>query len=146
MSTRTNYQITWLIRRIFRGMARVAGEALEPLGISAADRAVMEFLFPDEALSVPEIASRYDVSRQHVQVTVNSLRDKGLVERRANPRHKRSDLIRLTAKGKQLFTDVNVKDEELIEALFANLPGNQLATTLKILQKLNVRLEKGDVA
>jgi DNA-binding MarR family transcriptional regulator len=143
MSARRNYQITWLIRRIFRGMARVAGEALEPLGISAAERAVMEFLFPDEALSVPEIASRYDVSRQHVQVTVNSLVDKRLVQRRPNPRHKRSGLICLSPQGKRLFEAVRAQDAQLIEELFANLPAAHLATTLKTLKELHLRLEEG---
>ncbi len=143
MSARTNYEITWLIRRIFRGMARVAGDALEPLGISAAERAVMEFLFPDEALSVPEIASRYDVSRQHVQVTVNTLVDKHLVERRPNPRHKRSGLLCLSARGKRLFEEVRAQDAKLIEQLFADLPAAHLSTTLKTLKALNLRLEKG---
>lgn len=143
MSPRSNYEITWLIRRIFRGMARVAGEALEPLGISAAERAVLEFLFPDEALSVPEIASRYDVSRQHVQVTVNSLADKRLVGRRPNPRHKRSGLICLSPQGKRLFEDVREQDAKLIEQLFADLPRAHVATTLKTLKELNLRLEKG---
>jgi len=145
MSAQNNYEITWLIRRIFRGMARVAGEALQPLGISAADRAVMEFLYPDEALSVPEIAASYDVSRQHVQVTVNSLSAKQLVEHRPNPRHKRSDLIRLTAKGKALFEDVRKQDSALIDSLFKGLSPSQLAATRKILKQLNHRLEEGEV-
>jgi DNA-binding MarR family transcriptional regulator len=144
VSVKDNYRITWLIRGVFRGMARVAGEALEPLGISAADRAVMEFLFPDEALSVPEIAARYDVSRQHVQVTVNSLLDKQLAERLPNPRHKRSDLIHLTPSGKKVFEQVFSREVELTETLFADLPGKQLATTLKVLTRLNHRLEEGD--
>ena len=143
MSARRNYEITWLIRRIFRGMARVAGEALEPLGISAAERAVLEFLFPDEALSVPEIANRYNVSRQHVQVTVNSLIEKRLVDRRPNPRHKRSGLLCLSPRGKRLFEDVRAQDAKLIEELFAELPAAHLATTLKILKELNLRLEEG---
>ena len=143
MSARRNYEITWLIRRIFRGMARIAGEALEPLGISAAERAVLEFLFPDEALSVPEIANRYNVSRQHVQVTVNSLIEKRLVDRRSNPRHKRSGLLCLSPRGKRLFENVRAQDAKLIEELFAELPAAHLATTLKTLKELNLRLEEG---
>ena len=65
------YQIVWLIRRLFRALAQKSDDSLQDLGISVADRAVMEFLQPDQKLSVPEIAERYQVSRQHVQVTVN---------------------------------------------------------------------------
>ena len=54
-------------------MGAQADDYLADTGLSAADRAVMEFLYPEEELSVPDIARRYDVSRQHVQVTVNGL-------------------------------------------------------------------------
>ena len=89
------YEITWLIRRLFRAMAARAEDHVQAAGISVADRAVLEFLSGGEPLAVPTIAARYDVSRQHVQVTVNRLRDKGLVRARPNPNHKRSPLIEL---------------------------------------------------
>lgn len=143
MSTSNNYEITWLIRRLFRGLARVAGDKLEAFGITAADRAVMEFLYPDEALSVPEIADRYDVSRQHVQVTINALLEQDLVERRPNPRHKRSDLMCLTATGRTLFARIRTQDKNLVDALFADIPERQRATTLNTLRELNRRLEEG---
>ena len=40
-------------------MAQLADGYLQAHGVSAADRAVLEFLYPDAALSVPEIATRY---------------------------------------------------------------------------------------
>ena len=142
MSAQSNYEITWLIRRIFRRMAQVAGENLETFGITAADRAVLEFLYPDEALSVPEIAQRYDVSRQHVQVTVNALLEKGLVAKRPNPRHKRSDLIRLF---RRRYTTCSSGFEKTIRGSSPSYSGTfrvrQLATTLKTLRELNQRLQ-----
>ena len=145
MPRQSNYEITWLIRRIFRQMARTAGESLEALGITAADRAVLEFLYPDEMLSVPEIAERYDVTRQHVQVTVNALLEKGLVTKRPNPRHKRSDLICLSRSGKKLFGRVRKNDARLIAQLFQDIPDRQLATTRKTLNQLHHRLQTGDL-
>jgi DNA-binding MarR family transcriptional regulator len=144
MSARNNDEITRLIRRISRGMAHVVGGALEPPGISGADRTVLEFLYPDQALTVPEIAARYDASRQHVQVTVNSLSEKKLVEHRSNPRHKRSNLIQLTASGRALFDDVRNQESALTDALFKGLSPTQLAATLQTLRQLNQRLAQGD--
>ena len=97
------YQVIWLVRRLFRSFSRKSAEILEEFGISVADRAVMEFLYPNEKLSVPEIAERYKVTRQHVQVTVNSLLENRLIVTRENPRHKRSPLILLSKKGRDLF-------------------------------------------
>ena len=145
MPDSSNYEITWLIRRIFRQMARIAGESLESFDITAADRAVLEFLYPDQALSVPEIAERYDVTRQHVQVTVNALLEKGLVTRKPNPRHKRSDLICLSGSGRKLFGQVRKNDARLVRQLFRDIPDRQLATTLKTLNQLHQRLQTGEL-
>jgi DNA-binding MarR family transcriptional regulator len=139
-----SYQVIWLIRRLFRALAQKSGENLEGFAITVADRAVMEFLYPDKTLSVPEIAGRYQVSRQHVQVTVNSLLDKQLAVTRDNPRHKRSPLITLTAKGRKLFGRVLERDEQAIEALFSAVSAKRVQTTRETLQSLLNELRRGD--
>ncbi len=131
-----SYEVVWLVRRLFRALAQKSDENLTAVGISAADRAVMEFLYPDESLSVPAIAGRYRVSRQHVQVTVNSLLDKGLVATRANPRHKRSPLVSLKPKGRKLFASVLEQDQQELNRLLANVPDSDLRTTRRTLKSL----------
>ncbi len=138
------YAITWLIRRLFRSMAEHSNTNLESFGISAADRAVLEFLYPGEALSVPEIAEQYDVSRQHVQVTVNRLADKGLVKTTVNPRHKKSSLITLTKTGTTLFAKVLKRDKRTIDRLFSGLPQTNITVTKRTLAALYERLQEGD--
>jgi len=134
--TGTEYQVTWLIRRLFRAMARFADGYLEPFGITAAERAALEFLYPDAALSVPAIASRYGVSRQHVQVTANSLVGRGLVERRDNPRHKRSPLMALTHDGRTLFDKVRREEARLVRRLFTDIPPHDVETTRRTLEAM----------
>ena len=131
-----NYQVVWLIRRLFRALAQKASENLGQHQLTVADRAVMEFLYPHEQLSVPEIASRYQVSRQHVQVTVNALRKKRLLENRPNPRHKRSSLIKLSDKGGELFAGILVRDKETVEKLFSEIPPEDRKTTCRTLETL----------
>jgi DNA-binding MarR family transcriptional regulator len=123
-------------------MGRVAGDYLQDLGVSAADRAVMEFLYPDEKLSAPEIASRYSVSRQHVQVTVNSLAQKKLVVMEENPRHKRSSLIVLTTRGKALFRKIRERDRKVIDDLFSGIPAGDKRSTLRTLQAIYSQLDE----
>ena len=130
------YQITWLIRRIFRAMSKKADKYLESLGISASERAVMEFLHSDNRLSVPQIADRYDVTRQHVQATVNSLKERGLVDVQKNPRHARSPLIALSDKGHELFADIAARDEVAIKEMFRNVSDSKCVRTRKTLARL----------
>ena len=131
-----SYQVIWLIRRLFRAMSQKSSEYIEEFGISVADRAVMEFLYPDKMLSVPEIAEKYQVSRQHVQTTVNALSELKLLTSRDNPRHKRSPLIMLSTKGRGLFDSVLKQDEQVIKALFAGISNNNVHVTRQTLQTL----------
>ncbi|MDH3337955.1 MAG: MarR family transcriptional regulator [Gammaproteobacteria bacterium] len=130
------YQITWLIRRLFRAMASEADRYLADAELSAADRAVMEFLYPDIELSVPEIARRYNVSRQHVQVTVNALCARGLLRRIENPKHKRSRLIRLSEPGRNTFAEIRRNEAVIVERLFNSVSHAALETTHTTLTKL----------
>lgn len=135
----TAYEVVWLIRRLFRAMAAAADDYLADAGISVAERAVLEFLHADEALSVPAIARRYNVSRQHVQVTVNSLIEKGLVRRVANPKHKRSHLIRLSRLGRDAFREIRRNEAAIVGELFADIDESGLRATR---QTLGTLLEK----
>jgi DNA-binding MarR family transcriptional regulator len=137
------YQVIWLIRRLFRALAQASGRILEDFGISVAERAVLEFLYPDEALTVPEIARRYQVSRQHVQVTVNALLEAGLVAAAANPRHKRSPLIHLNGTGRARFCDIRQHEEIVVNELFAGVPAADVRLTRQTLAALYHRLSEG---
>lgn len=140
----SSYQVIWLIRRLFRALSQKSNENLEAFGISSADRAVMEFLFPDHALSVPEIAEKYQVSRQHIQVTVNALLDKVYLQTKTNPRHKRSSLIALTTKGRQLFKAIIKKDETVVDELFSTLKKKDIQVTRDTLHTLLSELQGGN--
>jgi DNA-binding MarR family transcriptional regulator len=130
------YQIVWLIRRLFRSLAHKSNENLQVHGISVADRAVMEFLYPNERLSVPEIAERYQVSRQHVQVTVNALLQTNLLDSEKNPRHKRSPLITLTREGRSLFAQILSGDRAFVEQLISTIADKDVRATRRTLETL----------
>ena len=136
------YEVTWLIRRVFRAMGTAAEAYLAESGITAAERAVLEFLYPDKRNSVPEIAKRYDVSRQHIQVTVNALLDRDLLRREDNPQHKRSPLIRLSRSGRDTFAEVRRIESGLIDSIFADVDDAELASTLRALRKIYNTLQQ----
>jgi DNA-binding MarR family transcriptional regulator len=135
------YKVTWLIRRLFRAMAERADAYLRDAGLTAADRAVLEFLYPDAQLTVPEIARRHQVSRQHVQVTVNRLIEQGLLQALDNPRHKRSPLMVLTTSGQRMFAGIRRRESAVLDKLFTDIEIADVATTRRtltlLLDKLN---------
>jgi DNA-binding MarR family transcriptional regulator len=142
-NTKDAYQITWLVRRLFRAMAQVSEASLQDAGITVSQRAVLEFLYPDQELTVPQVAERYAVSRQHVQVTVNSLAQSGLLQSKENPRHKRSPLLRLSGPGRELFERIIEQDRITTEQLFDGIPDEERervrAAMELLLERLNER-------
>lgn len=134
------YKVTWLIRRLFRAMAERVDALLARTGLTAADRAVMEFLYPDAELPVPGIARRYRVSRQHVQVTANRLLERGLLQNTDNPRHKRSPLLRLTPDGRDAFAKIRRDETRLLDELFGGVEIADIATTRRTLEALLTNL------
>jgi DNA-binding MarR family transcriptional regulator len=143
MNENSNYEVIWLVRRLFRAMADVADHYLRDDDLTAADRAVMEFLYPEEKLSVPAIAGRYRVSRQHIQVTANQLRSKGLLRTEPNPQHKRSQLLRLSELGRETFAEIRRNEASAVEKLFADLSENDVNVTRILLRSLLERCESG---
>ena len=81
------------------GRSRAASDALAAeLGVTTAQWHVMSVVH-DEPATVPQIAARLGLARQSVQRVVDDLVAAGLVERRANARHRRSALLALTSTG-----------------------------------------------
>jgi len=139
------YEVVWLVRRLFRAMADTADQYLKDDDLTAADRAVMEFLYPEEQLSVPAIAAKYRVSRQHVQVTVNELINRGLIRAMPNPQHKRSPLMRLSELGREAFAEIRRNESSIIEKMFIDLRSEDVDVTRHLLRSLLVRCESGEL-
>ena len=135
------YRITWLVRRLFRAMSRTADGYLRSLGVTVAERALLEFLHPDRQRTVPEIARAYRVSRQHIQATANALAERDLLQLHANPRHRRSPRLALSVAGRRLFRRIQTRDEKAIRALFTGLPAAEQRRTRETLERLLARLD-----
>ena len=122
-----------LVRLCFQRL-RAAGDALHAdLGMSASRRAVMETLYEAGENTVPDIARAKSVSRQHIQKIVDALLPLGHVTARANPEHRRSPLIALTAKGRRLFETMRQREAGIVAALARRLDGAELAAALRTL-------------
>ena len=60
-------------------------------------------------LTVPQIAQMRPTSRQRMQRLANELAAEGLVEFIYNPKHRRSKLVRLTAKGDAQYRELDAR-------------------------------------
>jgi DNA-binding MarR family transcriptional regulator len=76
-----------------------AARQLRSESLAPAELRVLQILHERGPQTVPDIGRFRLTSRQNIQITVNRLKNAGLVELSPNPAHKRSDLVRLTGAG-----------------------------------------------
>ena len=135
------YAVIRDIRSCFNRLKALADEMHRDLGVTASMRAVMESLAEQEQ-PVPQIARTKGVSRQHIQVGVDTLQRKGLVQLRHNPAHKRSPLVALSPEGQTVFAEIRRREFLVLEQLADGMSPAALNTTSELLRTLTQRLEE----
>lgn len=134
--TRPVEHLIWEIRRLFRELAQAADRALEPLGLTAAERALLEFLAKEERpVSLSEIARRRSLSRQHIHQTLARL-DPRWVDRSQDPRDARAVVLSLSKDGRALWKRIRTVDTALIQRLEQQLDEKKVRAATTTLQRV----------
>ena len=131
------YEVLGQIRPLVLNSARVVEAALKPAGLTVGMRAVLEVLADHGPATVPAIGARLDLARQGVQRHVNDLIERGLVESRVNPDHRRSVLISLTGAGSDSIRRVVDDERRRLARMAPDCTAEEIAAAVKVLQALN---------
>ena len=138
--------VTELILRIFRvnGALLAAGDRLVAnLGLTSARWQLLGGLADqEEALSVAQLARKMGLTRQAVQRIANELEAEGVVAFRANPRHKRAQLIKLTTHGHELYDQSMKLQRPWAVALARELTATQASEASATLGLLLLALDR----
>jgi len=124
---------------------RVVAEETHPGGrVTTAMRGVMASLADGGPQTVPRLARPRPVSRQHIQMLVNRLIEQQLVEMTDNPAHRRSRLVRLTAKGKRSIAEMRRRQWELLARLPIHTSKKDLRAATETLHSVRALFEGED--
>jgi DNA-binding MarR family transcriptional regulator len=127
-------------RMLFHRM-KLASEQLHGAEqITAGMRGVLFGLDRSGPQTVPQMAKARPVSRQHIQMLVNPLAERRYVELVDNPAHKRSKLVRLTAKGQRLVDRMRRRESRVLGALGTGMTERQLSSAAAVMRSLRVTL------
>src|SRR5436189_4965759 len=88
-------------------------------------------------LTVPQIAQMRPTSRQRMQRLADELAAERLVEFIANPKHRRSKLVRLTPKGDARYRELNARFLAIASTLGAGLSEADVRRTGEIVRRLS---------
>ena len=130
---------------VFHGLRALAVEVHGPEAVcvspgQASGRGVLYELLELGPRSVPEMARRRLVSRQHVQMVVNALLEAGLVDQLENPAHRRSSLIGLTPRGLKVASTMRRRESRLWEAMQLPTTERELRKAAAVLNALRLRI------
>jgi DNA-binding MarR family transcriptional regulator len=136
--------LLWETRRLFRAMAAAADEALAPRGLTAGDRALLEFLVRESGpIPVAELARKRAVSRQHIHQSLARLPNARWIERRPDPEDARAMLLSLTDEGRAAWREIRKVDRRLLRRLARHADSRRLEAATRTLRSLRRTLEGG---
>jgi DNA-binding MarR family transcriptional regulator len=134
--------LLWETRRLFRAAAQAADAALEPLGLNASDRALLEFLAREEApISLSALARKRSVSRQHIHQTLARLPHPEWVTRAPDPTDARSLQLSLSPAGRAAWRKIRSVDRALLRRIEMQLDASALRASAETLRSVRALLD-----
>src|SRR5262245_16430131 len=128
------------VRLLWNRLIQLGEELHADEPITLGMRAVLEYLLRNGPTTVPDIARNRRVTRQHIQQLVNPLLERGLATIAANPSHRRSGLVALTASGEETIRRIKTREGELYAATNFGLSDAELRRAAATLRTVRAAL------
>lgn len=134
-----------LVGPLYRRAQRRVEHDVPSEGLSVGVRAVLNMLHEHGPMTVPQMGRAQALSRQFVQRMVNEATARRLTRSVANPAHKKSSLIQLTAEGRTVIDAVIARERAVLGQAGADLTGADIAGCVKVLSSLLRFLDNVDM-
>jgi DNA-binding MarR family transcriptional regulator len=135
-------RIATALHKIGLAMKQQSWQQASEEGLSATQGQILAALVPGTPLTGTELGQRLGLTLPTISDSVRVLLEKGLAQKRPDPRHPRASLIELTALGKRLGTRARAWPEFLADAVGA-LGAAEQATFFASLVKMIRALQEG---
>jgi DNA-binding MarR family transcriptional regulator len=139
----SEYEIFFRELRSLAHRFRLVGEVVHgEAALSIAERSLLTSLEMHGPRTIPELARGRSVSRQHVQALSRRLLQEGWIVLKANPAHRRSQLLALTTKGRTHLASMRRREEKALAALPRPFREGELAGLARRMQHVREVLEQ----
>ncbi|MEG8044329.1 winged helix DNA-binding protein [Sphingomonas sp. LR59] len=119
---------------------QAADRALRDMNVSASTGwALVQVGRLGDDVRQTDLASQLDVTQASLVRSIDQMTAAGLVERRRDPADARVSRIRLTAHGRALVTTIEAKFATLRAAMLDDVSDADLATALRVAERLGAR-------
>ncbi len=145
MEKRTNRLLNELLVNLFNNVLDTEAKAViteEFKDISNNDMHIIEAIGIEEPRSMSVIAKRLNVTVGTLTTNMNSLEDKGYIERERSTQDKRVVLVLLTEKGRKAFFHHRDFHKHMIKAIVNDLDEDEMKILIRCLQALDDFFER----
>lgn len=145
MEKRTNRLLNELLVNLFNNVLDTEAKAViteEFKDISNNDMHIIEAIGIEEPRSMSVIAKRLNVTVGTLTTNMNSLEDKGYIERARSTQDKRVVLVLLTEKGRKAFFHHRDFHKHMIKAIVNDLDEDEMKILIRCLQALDDFFER----
>ena len=128
-----DHKIGFLVNDISRLISTEYNKIMKPLGLTRAQWRVVVHLHRSDGLTQSELAELLDVGKVSVGGLIDRLEHSGWVERRDDPKDRRSNLIYLTKKGRAIEKKMEKTGRELTRQTLRDLGPDERAQLVDLL-------------
>jgi DNA-binding MarR family transcriptional regulator len=121
-------------------LARRFRELLAPLGLEPREFALLRSIAGSEGVTQQAIADRMRVAPSRMVAFVDSLQERGLLERRQNPDDRRARALFLTPAGRELLNRAFAVAAEHEQRLTSDLSGEERHQLLELLSRIGAHV------
>ncbi|MEO8288517.1 MAG: MarR family transcriptional regulator [Chloroflexota bacterium] len=130
--------LAWLyMMRVTDKLHRLEGEHLAKYDLTPAQFGVLAHLIANEGITQQALSERLFVTKGNVCGLIGRLEERGLVQRESDPEDRRSNLLHLTVKGRELAERVVPANEQFISEYMSTLTVDEQHTLRNLLRRLD---------
>lgn len=130
--------VTVLAKKVSLEFDKLSNSMFQKYDLTTAQFRILKYLYAQPNNSTRQVDLEKYFSLTHPTTTglLQALEKKGFVSREANPEDKRSRIVSLTAKAKEMQSELEPLADHLEEELTENLTGKEKKQLVVLLQKL----------
>jgi DNA-binding MarR family transcriptional regulator len=135
------------LKVLFREIHRLSA-SLKNLDFSVGDnslllaaRGVLQLLREGGPQTVPALGRSRNTTRQNIQIIVDRLERLDCVAIASNPKHRRSGLVNLTRKGRDVLAISEIQEGRILEGLAASFSETETSRALEAVRQVATAVE-----
>jgi DNA-binding MarR family transcriptional regulator len=127
---------SFLLKRLGFGVKDRMVDAMEEVGLGMYDHAILTLLDEEPRETQAQIADALGYDRSHLVGVLDSLEERGLIERRRDPVDRRRHLVTLTPAGEKALARVRKVVKQVNDSFLEPLDAEERKTLTALLARL----------